>query len=170
MDYITIKEYAERAHVSQQTAYKRAKDDRYKQYFKRIKGIIMVDSALLELNQFFNGESTIETEPPQARADSPLNGVSTNFSTVENDMIVLLKERLEKADKQIDILNNRITELLSIVAEQGKAIESITREHNLLEAGKLQAESAPPVEIVPTEKEESTEPQKKGFFSRLFGR
>lgn len=168
MDWITITEYAAAAHISKQAAYKRAKNSYYKGYFRKISGVLMVDSALLELNQIVNQNSTVENETAQAAAGNPVNGVSTEFSTVDKDIITLLKERLEIADKQIDSLNKKVDDLLSIVAAQSEAIANISHEHNLLEAGKIQAETMPPPsEDIPIETESKAETGKKGFFSRF---
>ena len=171
MGYITIAEYAAAAHISKQTAYKRAKNAEYKGYFRRIEGVLMVDSLLLDFNQNFNRDSTVEYETGQAAAGKSFNHNSTKFSTVEtveSDIVNLLKERLEMADKQIESLNKKVDDLLAIVSAQSEAIANISHEHNLLEAGKIQAETVPPPsEDIPTEKESKAETVKKGFFSRL---
>lgn len=174
MDYITIKEYAERAHISQQTAYKRAKNAKYQGYFRKIKGVIMVDSALLEFNHSFNGDSTVENETAQAAARKSFNGNSTEFSTVESAFVSVLQEQLERQSQQIEKLYTMIAEKDSIIkdlsanmAQITAQIQALQHEQNLLEAGRAQAETPPPVENIPTEKESKAETVKKGFFSRL---
>lgn len=182
MEYITIAEYAERAKISKQSAYKRAKSEKYKRYFRRNKnGVLMVDSDILILNQNFNRCSTEETEEGKTVSGNPFNQNSTTFSTVENSM---LREMIERQDEQIKSLSSQIENLYSMISEKDGIIKDISanmaqitaqfqalqHEKNLLEAGKAQAETAPPVEEIPTERETSAERPKKGFLSRFWKR
>lgn len=157
MDYITIAEYAERAGVSKTTAYNHAKSAKYKGYFRKVGGVLCVDSSILELNQNFNLDSTLENETVQGGGEKSLKGNSTENSTLENELITLLKERLERADRQIEELSKQVSNLITVL-----------QQNNLLEAGKIQAEtpSAPlESETIPTETKEET--PKKGLFSRF---
>ncbi len=171
MEYMTIAEYAAAAHISKQTAYKRARNTKYKRYFRKINGVLMVDSELLVFNQTLNHVSTVESETVQGGAGKSFNHDSTKFSTVETaegEIITLLKEQLEKADRQIESLNKKVDDLLAIVSAQSEAIANISHEHNLLEAGKIQAETVPPPsEDIPIATESKAETGKKGFFSRF---
>lgn len=159
MDYITIAEYAKRAGISKTTAYNHAKNAKYKGYFRKVGGILQVDSSILELNQNFNLDSTIENGTDKGSGGNSFNGISTENSTVEKELISLLKERLEKADKQIEELSKQVSNLITVL-----------QQNNLLEAGKIQVESSPEPEPIPTEKESKAEMPKKGLFSRFWKR
>ena len=169
MEYLTIAEYAAAAHISKTAAYNRAKSTKYKDYFCRKKGVLCVDSSILEFNQFNNGNSTAETVDTQAAAGKSFNGNSTEFSTVESAFVSVLQEQLERQAQQIEKLysmvaekDSTIKELSATIAQITATIQALQHEQNLLEAGKLQTET--PREAAETV---AADPRKKGLLSFL---
>ena len=175
MDYITIAEYAERAEISKQAAYNRAKSAKYKGYFRKIKGMLMVDTALLSFNQNFNLDSTVERADSCRETEKVFNQNSTDFSTVEN-LIERLKAQIESQTKQIESLYSMIREKDSIIKDLSANMATITatiqtlqHEQHLIEAGKVQAETALQQETIQTETKEENRTI-KALFSRFWKR
>ena len=170
MEYMTIAEYAEQAHISKQSAYKRAKSEKYKRYFHRNKsGVLVVETAALNFNQNFNHVETVENVETTEFSQSSLNQNSTNCSTAENALFNLLKEQLEKQTEQIENLYKMINEKDIIIKDLSANMAKITaqfqalqHEQHLLEAGKAETENNKPIE-----RKESIEPLKKGLFARF---
>lgn len=175
MDYITIAEYAERAEISKQAAYNRAKSAKYKGYFRKIKGVLMVDCALLEVNQNFNFNSTAESSESYRKNENSFNQNSTEFSTVEN-LIETLNAQIKSQSNQIESLYSMISEKDSIIKELSANMATITatiqalqHEQHLLEAGKVQADTALNHETIQTEAKEENRTI-KALFSRFWKR
>lgn len=171
MDYITIAEYANRAGVSKQTAYNRAKAPQYKGYFRKIQGVLMVDESIFEVKKIFNVDSSLENGMEKELSENSFKGNSSGFSSVEFELIEALK-------KQIEAQNKRLDDMFSMLAEKDKTINDLTNniaritesmqilqhERNLLEAGQVtigQSETAP--EPIPQEQSSS----KRSLFSFL---
>jgi len=179
MEYMTITEYAAAAHISKTAAYNRAKNAKYKGYFRRMNGVLCVDSSILEFNQFNNGDSTAESVDTQAAAGKSFNGDSTEFSTIEQTLLSVLQEQLKRQSEQIESLYSMIAEKDGIIkdlsanmAQITAQIQALQHEQNLLEAGRIEAEPRPPAENIPTETTKTaetikTEPRKRGLFSRF---
>lgn len=175
MEYITITEYAEQAHISKQAAYNRAKSAKYKGYFRKVKGVLMVDKTVFEVNQNFKFNSTVENGEIPAPAENPFNQNSTENSTVENELIITLQKQVETQAAQIEKLFSMIAQKDSIIKDISANMATITaafqalqHENNLLEAGKIQAETPPPAENIPTEKESKAK-NKQNIGVRLLG-
>lgn len=176
MGYITIAEYANIENISKQMAYKRAKNGKYKGYFRKINGALKVDCSIFELNQNVNQFSTVENEEIPTDTENLVNQNSTEFSTTfstnENQLIKLLNDQLVAQGKQIEKLYDMIAEkdliikdLSSNMAQITNALQSLQHEQNLLEASKIQAEN---ISVNNIPKGEQAEPPKKGLFSRLW--
>ena len=168
MEYITIAEYANRVGVSKQTAYNRAKAPQYKGYFRKIKGVLMVDISILEVKNSIKFNSSLENGVSGANTDFPLKGISSTFSSVEIELIETQKRQIEGLEKRIDDLfsmlaekDNTIKELSSNIAQITASIQQLQHERNLLEAGQV---------IIGQSEEEPKEEKrgaKKGLFSRF---
>lgn len=177
MDYISIAEYAERANISKQTAYNRAKNAKYRGYFRKIRGVLMVDCSLLEVKEILNLNSSLENGADNGGSAFPLNQNSSDNSSIENPLFDLLREQLQNQNKQIESLyamiaekDTIIKELSANVAEITAKIQALQHEQHLLEAGKLlNDEETAPAESAPKE-ESKAETPKKGFFSRFWRR
>lgn len=155
--YLTIKEFAEAAHITPQSLYKRlaAEQDELKRFFKEIDGKkYLSETALKALyNIDIEQEEAAEAEEETAAAR-------------ENKFIEILKEQLEAQRKDIEEKNKLIDRLAAQLEKEQQLLHQ-EQQLNLLnhqkilelEAAKNAAEEAP--------KEEET-PVKSGFFSRLF--
>lgn len=174
MEYITIAEYAERAGVSKQTAYNRSKRDKYKGYFRKVKGVLMVDDSIFQVKENFNVESILENQADGAKTNFPFNDNSRQNSSPYFELI-------ENQKKQIEIMNKRIDDLFSMIAEKDSIIKDLTsqigqltasfpqllHERNMIEAGN-QVMDRQNIEQEQIHTEQS--PSKKGIFSRLLRR
>ena len=177
MDYITIAEYAKRAGISKQKAYSNANREEYKKYFRRDNGRIMVDSALLDMGKesFVVDDKKRESAPQKAKKEE---SAPQEERKEDSALLDMLKGQLEAQHKQIESLYLMIAEKDSIIkdlsanmAQITATIQALQHEQNLLEAGKIQAETPPPPPVEePKEKEEREEPPKKGLFSRFWRR
>lgn len=173
MAYITIAEYAKRAGVSKQTAYNRAKAPQYKGYFRRVKGILQVDEEIF-FNENFKLNSTLENDTAEGETENLVKANSTENSTLENELVSILKQQIEIQGKQIEGLYTMIAEKDGIIKELSAnmaqitaSIQQLQHERNLIEAGQVITGQAEPKE----EETETTETRpKKGLFSRWRGR
>lgn len=178
MEYITIAEYAKRARISKQTAYNRAKAPQYKQFFRKINGVLMADSSLLEVKENFKIDSSLESVENKGNSDIQFKENSREFSSVEFELF-------ESQKKQIEEQNKRIDELFSMIAEKDKTILELSRnisqitasiqqlqhERNLLEAGQQVIDGQtkePAPSPAPDVIDESS--SKRGLFSRFWKR
>lgn len=162
MEYITIAEYARRENISKQTAYNRSKRDKYKGYFRKIKGVLMVDNSIFEFKDSINIDSTVENGGSGTKTDFSFNGNSNTFSNVEKELIEMLKSQIAEQNKRIDDLFSMIAEKDKTIAQITASIQQLQHERNMLEAGQVIAGQN---DSVPEPIEQSS--SKKGFFSRL---
>ena len=166
MEYITIAEYAERAGVSKQTAYNRSKRDKYKGYFRKVKGVLMVDDSIFEVNDSIKIDSTIENGGSGANTDFSFNENSSRFSSIEKELIEMLKSQIAEQNKRIDDLFSMIAEKDRTIAQITASIQQLQHERNMLEAGQVIIGQTEEREQTPIEQSSS----KKGIFSRLLKR
>lgn len=135
-NYLTIKEFAAAAGVSQQAVYKRL-EKALKPYYKIIDGKKMIAKEGLEIYLHSTIQPTIQpavvnpVENAEVRTSSPENGnqinstsQSTSLTTENaqfealNKTLEILQRELEVKNKQIDDLNNRLAEALKTVETQ----------------------------------------------------
>ena len=137
-EYLSVKDFAERAGVSQQAIYKQV-ERKLNNYVKMVENQKMIDIRALQ--EVYG----VEVEQP----------IQPNFDSIlsqNQQMIDMLKEQLEAKDKQIENLQKLLDQAQMLNAMDKKKIES------------LEIKLEEPNE---TDPKESDEPQ-KGFWSRLF--
>ena len=175
MEYITVAEYASRAGVSKQTAYNRAKAPQYRGYFRKIKGVLMVDISIFEFNDSIKFNSSLENGESGGNMDFPLKGNSSKFSSVESELIETQRKQIEGLEKRIDDLFSMLAEKDSIIKDLSSNIAQITvsiqqlqHERNLIEAGKqvIVGHSEDASGLDPDD-EEQKNGRKRGLFSRF---
>lgn len=139
-NYLTIKEFAAAAGVSQQAVYKRL-EKALKPYYKIIDGKKMIAKEGLEIYLHSTIQPTIQptvvnpVENAEVRTLSPENdnqinstSQSTSLTTEKaqfealNKTLEILQKELEVKNKQIDDLNNRLAEALKTVETQNVLI------------------------------------------------
>lgn len=168
-DYITIKEYADIRNVSVSAVYKRLNKS-LQPYLEVVEGQKMLKRTVLE------DEGLIEVSTPvEETASTPLQPSST-----------LLEEQLREKDKQIEALNEQVKELREsnknkdeFIQEQSRKLTELLEQSNillqnnqiLLAQPEAQKESAVVSAMEDVEAEQITKekPEKKSWFSGLFG-
>lgn len=174
VEFLSVQEFARRAGVSTQAVYARfdALDSSYKKIEKRKK---YISTAALEL--FCPTETS---KKHSDGSDSPIDFPSTDTSILQVQLDNL-KEQLAKAEKREEWLENQL-------AEKDKQIERLQDTNNKLAysnqfllsqnnkdsspAGSMDTSKEESVQQQPAEQEAAApaaEPQKRGFWARLFG-
>ena len=137
-EYLTIKDFAERAGVSQQAIYKQV-ERKLNNYVKMVENQKMIDIRALQ--EVYG----VEVEQP----------IQPNFDSIlsqNQQMIDMLKEQLEAKDKQIESLQKLL--------DQEQHLNAMNHEKILLLESKLEE----PNEVDPKESDE----QQKGFWAKIF--
>ncbi len=135
-EYLTIKEFAAAAGVSEQAVYKRINKS-LKPYCSVIDGKKKISKDGLILYQkptiqpttqptYNNQVETVEINAPQQDLNNqesttiPATGLTTEQEQIKslNRMIEIVQKELEVKNKQIDDLNNRLAEALKTVEAQ----------------------------------------------------
>lgn len=86
MDYITVKEFAERTGISKQAVYKKIKNPDFQKYVEKIGNSIMISELALVENSKLDVEDSVENSKPTVENSKPdINKeVESNQPEVEN--------------------------------------------------------------------------------------
>ena len=161
-EYISVKEFAERANISKQAAYQQIKG-RLKPFVKVEQGTTYIETAAL--SKFYN-----EGEPKAKSSDkSSCSSCSSQVEQGKNAQIddklleilqqqlELNKQQLEMKDKQIEELNSRLAEALKTVDQQ-QQLSALDKKRILELEEKAQ------------EEEQQAAEDKKSFWSKLWNK
>lgn len=169
-EYLSVKQFSERAGVSSQAVYKQL-NNKLKKFKKVENGKTYVN--IRGLSCFVSTNSTNVVQPVEQ--------FSTNVVQPVEQMIELLKEQLKAKDEQIRALNEqlkakdetlknamRITENTQILLknQQEKSMPAIEEEHK----EQLDQEKKEQLNEIEKLKNELEKEKNKGFFSRLFSK
>lgn len=108
--YLSIKEFAEMANVSQQSVYKRLKkpDDIIQSYIKIKDGKKVIAAAAIE--KIYNSDSAAVYDEVEEAEEQPLR----------DDIIIILKGQVEQLQKELEIKNKQIEELTNRLKESSE--------------------------------------------------
>lgn len=112
-DYISIREFAELAGVSQQSIYKRLqnKNDELQPFYKKIDGKKYISlSALAAIYK-------IESQPQEQPKEESSNGDSFLLMLLQQQLEAMQRD-VEEKNKQIQNLNDRLAEANQIISQQ----------------------------------------------------
>ena len=155
-EYLSVKQFSERAGVSSQAVYKQL-NNKLKKFKKVENGKTYVN--IRGLSCFVSTNST--------KVVQPVEQLSTNVVQPVEQMIELLKEQLKAKD---ETLKNamRITENTQILLknQQEKSMPAIEEEHK----EQLDQEKKEQLNEIEKLKNELEKEKNKGFFARLFGK
>lgn len=163
-EYISVKEFAERAGVSPQAIYQRLEKD-LKLYFKVIKGRKQLNIKALELfnvdcfkpvDQHFKADlKQVESHNPTNTAIQEIEALKQLTSTL-NDTLKALENQLSIKDSQIQALNEQIKTL----NEHLKQAQQLNQNNQIL----IARQQEPPQQIP----EETG--KKKSLWDRIFSK
>ena len=188
-EYLSIKDFAERAGVSQQSLYKRLNklNNQLNNYIKLVDNQKMIDIRALQ--EVYGIEVEQPIQPNIQPVEQPIQPLLQAEIEEKNDLIEFLKDQLKAKDEQIEsmrhdsdttsdeTLNEAVLKQLEILNEQLKAkdrqienlqklldqeqhLNAMNHEKILLLESKL--------EEPPTEPVEPDEQPPKGFWNRFF--
>lgn len=182
--YLTVKEFAKIAKVSNQAIYKQL-DNRLKPYVKKIKGKKMIGKEALkefygedqpettnnQLNSTQNQPETTDNQPQinldeqpettqnQPAIDDKIKALEQQISELLNqsrEETEFLKDQIRKKDEQIEQLTNNLTMAQQLAAADKKKILELEQKEQAKQEEKIVDAPEPEPE------------KKKGFFSRFF--
>lgn len=148
-EYLSIKDFAKRAGVSQQAIYKQV-ERKLNNYVKMVDNQKMIDIRALQ--EVYGIEVEQPIQPKVEQVEQPIQPNFDSILSQNQQMIDMLKEQLEAKDKQIENLQKALDQAQMLNAMDKKKIEA------------LEIKLEEPNE---TDPKESDEPP-KGFWSRLF--
>ena len=140
-EYLSIKDFAERAGVSQQSLYKRLNklNNQLNNYIKLVDNQKMIDIRALQ--EVYGVEVEQPIQPKVEQVEQPIQPNFDSILSQNQQMIDMLKEQLEAKDKQIENLQKLL--------DQEQQLNAMNHEKILLLESKLEE---PP----------------KGFWTRVF--
>ena len=150
-EYISIKDFAKRAGVSQQSLYKRLNklNNQLNNYVKMVENQKMIDIRALQ--EVYGVEVEQPIQPKIEPVEQPIQPNFDSILSQNQQMIDMLKEQLEAKDKQIENLQKLL--------DQEQQLNAMNHEKILLLESKLEE---------PTEPVEPDGEPPKGFWSKLF--
>ena len=150
-EYLSIKDFAKRAGVSQQSLYKRLNklNNQLNNYIKLVDNQKMIDIRALQ--EVYGVEVEQPIQPKIEPVEQPIQPNFDSILSQNQQMIDMLKEQLEAKDKQIE----NLTKLL----DQEQQLNAMNQQKILALETKLEE---------PTEPVEPDEEPPKGLFSRFF--
>lgn len=169
-EYLSVKQFSERAGVSSQAVYKQL-NNKLKKFKKVENGKTYVNIRGLSCFVATNSTNVVQ----------PVEQLSTNVEQQVEMMIELLKEQLKAKDEQIRALNEqlkakdetlknamRITENTQILLknQQEKSMPAIEEKHK----EQLDQEKKEQLNEIEKLKNELEKEKNKGFFARLFSK
>ena len=151
-EYLSIKDFAKKAGVSQQSLYKRLNNpnNQLNNYVKMVDNQKMIDIRALQ--EVYGIEVEQPIQPKVEQVEQPIQPNFDSILSQNQQMIDMLKEQLEAKDKQIENLQKLLDQAQMLNAMDKKKIEA------------LETKLEEPNE---TDPKESDEPP-KGFWSRFF--
>lgn len=168
-EYISIKDFAEKAGVSQQSLYKRLNklNNQLNNYVKMVENQKMIDIRALQ--EVYGVEVEQPIQPIIQPVEQPIQPLLQ--ATIES-----LSKELERKSEELQAKDKQYADLQTIINEQLKAkdkqIENLTK--LLDQEQQLNAMNQQKILALETKLEEPTEPVEpdeeppKGFFSRFF--
>lgn len=187
-ELLTIKDFAERAGVSQQSLYKRLNklNNQLNNYVKMVENQKMIDIRALQ--EVYGVEVEQPIQPFIQPVEQPIQPLLQAEIEEKNDLIEFLKDQLRAKDEQIEsmrhdsdttsdeALNEAVLKQLEILNEQLKAKDrQIENLQKLLDQEQhLNAMNHEKILLLESKLEEPTEPVEpdgeppKGFWSKLF--
>ena len=150
-EYLSIKDFAKRAGVSQQSLYKRLNklNNQLNNYVKMVENQKMIDIRALQ--EVYGVEVEQPIQPKIEPVEQPIQPNFDSILSQNQQMIDMLKEQLEAKDKQIENLQKLL--------DQEQHLNAMNHEKILLLESKLEE---------PTEPVEPDEEPPKGFWTRFF--
>ena len=148
-EYLSIKDFAKRAGVSQQAIYKQV-ERKLNNYVKMVENQKMIDIRALQ--EVYGVEVEQPIQPKNEPVEQPIQPNFDSILSQNQQMIDMLKEQLEAKDKQIENLTKLLDQAQMLNAMDKKKIEAL---ENKLEE---------PNETDPKESDE----QQKGFWAKIF--
>ena len=150
-EYLSIKDFAEKAGVSQQSLYKRLNklNNQLNNYIKVVDNQKMIDIRALQ--EVYGVEVEQPIQPKIEPVEQPIQPNFDSILSQNQQMIDMLKEQLEAKDKQIENLQKLL--------DQEQHLNAMNHEKILLLESKLEE---------PTEPVEPDEEPPKGFWARIF--
>ena len=159
--YITIKEFAEKAGVSQQAIYKQV-ERKLKNYVKLVDNQKMIDIKALQ--EVYGIEVEQPLQPNTQPVEQPIQ--SANQQIIDRLLFDMLQEELQKKNEQIETLQQIIKE------NELKHHESLMQSQQNLEREQqlhlLSKQRILELESKQTEESMQEQKERKGFWSRLF--
>lgn len=149
---LSIKEFAAAAGVSKQAIYSQL-ESRLKPYVVKVDNVKKIKESALEKFYSSQLESSIQSSFNQVEQPKEDTAAAAAFDKV----LDTLSKQLETKDKQIEELNRRLAEMSNIVQQQQVLLDQ-QQKLTLVEKKDDIKEIAAAAD----------QPQKKGFFSKLF--
>ena len=181
-EYLSIKDFAKRAGVSQQSLYKRLNklNNQLNNYIKLIDNQKMIDIRALQ--EVYGVEVEQPIQPFIQPVEQPIQPNFDSILSQNQQMIDMLKEQLEAKDKQIENLQATNNELVKQKNEMEKQHHDEKMEllENLKLAQMLQANAEKKVLQLEESKQEPVDPMQevvepdepptppKGFWAKIF--
>ena len=147
-EYLSIKDFAQKAGVSQQAIYKQV-ERKLKGYIKLVDNQKMIDIRALQ--EVYGVEVEQPIQPKVEQVEQPIQPNFDSILSQNQQMIDMLKEQLEAKDKQIESLQKLL--------DQEQHLNAMNHEKILLLESKLEE---------PKEPVEPDEEPPKGFWTRFF--
>lgn len=162
-EYLSVKEFAERANISKQAAYQQIKG-RLKPFVKVEQGTTYIETAAL--SKFYNEEEPKAKSSDKSSCSSCSSQVEQAKNSVIDDKLVeilqqqleLNKQQLEMKDKQIEELNNRLAEAHKTLDQQQQL--AAMDKKRILELEEKQQE----------QEEQQAADDKRGFWSKIWNK
>lgn len=162
-EYLTVKEFAEKANITKQAAYQQIKG-RLKPFIKVEQGKTLIESSAL--SKFYNEQEIRENSSDKSTCSRFSSQVEqAGKSAVDEKLLELLqqqlelnKQQLEMKDKQIEELNSRLAEALKTVDQQQQL--AVLDKKKILELEEKAQE----------QEEQQAADDKKGFWSKLWNK
>ena len=148
-EYLSIKDFAKRAGVSQQAIYKQV-ERKLNNYVKMVENQKMIDIRALQ--EVYGVEVEQPIQPKIEPVEQPIQPNFDSILSQNQQMIDMLKEQLEAKDKQIENLQKLL--------DQEQHLNAMNHEKILLLESKLEE----PNEVDPKESDEIP----KGFWAKIF--
>lgn len=154
-ELLTVAEYAEKMNISQQAVYQRIK----RKNSTLLNFVVKQDGKTFIRSEVLNvGKNSVETEQAQAEPERK--------QSVDEIALAALTKQLEELQSQLKVKDEQIAGLQKLVDQQ-QQLQLADKQEILMLREQLALNAAPaePEEITV----QQPEPQKKGFFAKLFG-
>lgn len=183
-EYYTIKEYAELKGVSVQSVYKKL-NGTFKPYVEMVEGRKVLKREVLEENRSTFKHSTplnVENEGLKVEKNDslPCTNIDEASSSTHAEILRInkrneeliddLRAQLKEKDAQIKEMNEKVISLFETNQRLMENNQKLQLNYQLLLGdGKIAEDEEVDIQGAQVVEEPEKEPEKKGFFSRLFG-